>query len=70
MVKAKCIEKVRNKNNIIIGYTLQDNTGYTITVEPKQLKEKIPMLNLMNELLVLKLIQLILEKNLLLLTIL
>ena len=41
MVKAKCIEKVRNKNNIIIGYTLQDNTGYTITVEPKQLKEKI-----------------------------
>ena len=41
MVKAKCIEKVRNKNNIIVGYTLQDNTGYTITVEPKQLKEKI-----------------------------
>ena len=41
MVKAKCIEKVRNKNNIITGYTLQDNTGYTITVEPTQLKAKI-----------------------------
>ena len=41
MIKAKCIKKVRNKNNIIIGYTLQDNTGYIVTVDPKQLKEKI-----------------------------
>lgn len=41
MIKAKCIEKIRDNNNIIIGYVLMDNDGKTIKVEPKQLKDAI-----------------------------
>ena len=41
MIQAKCIEKIRNKNNVIEKYTLQDKTGETITVTSKQLKEAI-----------------------------
>ena len=41
MLKAKCIEKMRDKNNLIIAYKLQDTQGNTKTVSPQQLKQAI-----------------------------
>ena len=38
MLKAKCIQKFRDKNNIIKGYRLQDERGNTMDVNPYQLK--------------------------------
>lgn len=41
MVQAKCILKFRDKNGKIIGYRLQDPTGYIKDVLPEQLKKAI-----------------------------
>lgn len=38
MILATCIQKFRDKNNIIIGYRLQDSNGAVIDVEPQKLK--------------------------------
>ena len=50
-MKAKCIDKARNKNNQIIGYKLQDQQGNIIIVKPEALKsvirsKKIEIINL------------------------
>ena len=41
MLKAKCVEKIRNKNNTIVSYKLQDTQGNILTVSPHQLKQAI-----------------------------
>lgn len=41
MIYANCIQKLRNKNNIIEGYILQDSNGNTIQVTSQQLKQAI-----------------------------
>ena len=41
MLQAKCIEKMRDKNNLIIAYKIQDTQGNTKTVSPEQLKQAI-----------------------------
>ena len=38
MIAVRCIEKFRDKNNVIIGYRLQDSQGVTKDVYPDQLK--------------------------------
>lgn len=38
MVYAKCIEKVRNKNNVIVGYILEDKNGSRLNIKAEQLK--------------------------------
>ena len=38
MILATWIQKFRDKNNIIIGYRLQDSNGAVIDVEPQKLK--------------------------------
>jgi hypothetical protein len=40
-IQAKCIEKFRDKNNIIVGYRLVDVSGKTIDVKPDILKSYI-----------------------------
>ena len=40
-VQAKCIQKIRDKNNNITGYVLQDCTGKQVTVSSKELKDAI-----------------------------
>jgi len=40
-LKVKCLDKQRDKNNIIINYMLQDKNGKTIVVSPQQLKQAI-----------------------------
>lgn len=41
MIQAKCIIKQRNKYGIIEKYTIQSESGETITVSPQQLKDAI-----------------------------
>ena len=41
MIQAKCILKLRNKNDVIIGYRLQDENGQIVDVKPHLLKEAI-----------------------------
>lgn len=38
MIVVRCIEKFRDKNNVIIGYRLQDSQGVAKDVYPDQLK--------------------------------
>ena len=39
MLQVKCIEKFRDKHNIIVGYRLQDSQGNIRDIKPNQLKE-------------------------------
>lgn len=39
MIHAKCIQKIRNKNNKIIGYTLIDNVGKVQELDADRLKD-------------------------------
>ena len=41
MVRSVCINKVRDKNNIIIGYNLTDRTGKTAYIDAKNVKSAI-----------------------------
>ena len=41
MINIKCIGKIRNKNNVISGYALQDASGNQMDVNAKALKEAI-----------------------------
>ena len=41
MIQAKCIEKIRDKNNIIVAYKLQDTQGNNTTISAQQLKQAI-----------------------------
>ena len=38
MVICKCIEKVRDKNNVIVEYRLCDSNNMCLTIKPNQLK--------------------------------
>lgn len=41
MIQVRCIEKIRGKNNHIIGYTIQNLTGETRVVDKDKLKEAV-----------------------------
>lgn len=41
MIQVRCIEKIRDKNNHIIGYKIQDLTGETRTIDKARLKEAV-----------------------------
>ena len=41
MLQAKCIEKIRDKNNLITAYKLQDTQGNNTTISAQQLKQAI-----------------------------
>ena len=41
MIIVKCLHKFRNKNNQIIGYTIQDKNGNTVDVKSEYLKQAI-----------------------------
>lgn len=41
MIRVKCIAKLRDKNNVIYGYTLQDEQGNQMNVNPDALKNAI-----------------------------
>lgn len=38
MIKAICIEKIRNKNNVITSYVLKDTDGKTVNMPPDKVK--------------------------------
>lgn len=41
MVKARCIQRFRNKNGAVYGYRIQDMNGQTMDVTPGQVRESI-----------------------------
>ena len=41
MVNATCIQKFRDKRNVIVGYRIQDDSGNVKDVTPQQLKQAI-----------------------------
>ena len=41
MIKAKCLQKIRDKNNHILGYKLQDINGNIREFNAKYIKEQI-----------------------------
>ena len=43
MIQAKCIQKFRDKNNVIKGYLLEDCNGQQLRIAPEQLKNSIFM---------------------------
>lgn len=40
MVKARCISKIRDKNNVILGYVLVDSKGKQMKVNAKKVKKQ------------------------------